>query len=183
MKSLTTLLLLATTTCLGQPTKTPPSVAVAPLKSTLLLTANVTAGGPIVIGPGPAGDRIAYPLTGGTFWGPRLNGTVLPVGADFSILRADNQFSPDGISILQTSDGANILFKDTGYQSGEYVYGSVTFETGDKRYAWLNSVVAVSRALVDTGSSSAAVGMDIFVVSIFFAYGMVTIGIEELIRY
>jgi hypothetical protein len=117
-----------------------------------------------VICPGPQGDRIAYPITGGTFTGPRLNGTFLGVGADFSIVRANNQFSPDGISILQTSDGANILFKDRGYQSGNYVYGSVTFETGAEKYAWLNSVVAVSRALVTTGDTSAGVTMNIFVV-------------------
>ena len=134
----------------------------APLRSTLLFTANVTAAAGIVIGPLPQGNRVAYPLTGGTFTGPRLNGTILPVGADFSLTTPDNLFSPDGISILHTSDGANILWRSQGWQLGKYVYASAKFETGAERYAWLNTAVAVSRALVSVGGSSAGVGLDMF---------------------
>ena len=84
------------------------------------------------------------------------------MGADFSLTTPSGLFSPSGISILQTHDGANILFQDQGYQNGQYVYGSVTFQTGDKRYNWVNSAVLVSRALVTIGSSSAGVGLEIF---------------------
>ena len=134
----------------------------APLRSTHLFTANVTAAPGIVIGPLPQGNRVAYPLTGGTFTGPGLNGTILPVGADFSLTTPDNLFCPDGISILHTSDGANILWRAQGWPLGEYVYASAKFETGAEKYAWLNTAVAVSRALVSIGGSSAGVGLDMF---------------------
>jgi len=136
-----------------------------PPKLIHLLTAAVTASGPIDIGPQPGGSRIIYPVTGGTFSGPKMNGTVLPVGADFSILRPGNKFSPDGIAVLRTSDGANILFKAQGYQAGEYVHCAVTFETGYEKYAWLNSVIAISQALVAVGNTT-EVALNIYVVSL-----------------
>lgn len=41
---------------------------------TFLYSSNSSIATPITYGPGPAGTRIAIPLTGGTFSGPRLNG-------------------------------------------------------------------------------------------------------------
>ncbi|KXX80340.1 hypothetical protein MMYC01_204689 [Madurella mycetomatis] len=159
MKSLTTLLLAAAgfVQANGKHGSAPPRLSI-------LFTANVTATTPIVIGDQPAGTRIAYPFTGGTFTGPRLNGTLLPVGADFSILRPGNQFSSDGIAVLQTSDGANILFKDLGHQSGDFVYGSATFETGAEEYRWINTVIAISRARVSTEDTGGSVELEVFVV-------------------
>jgi len=136
-----------------------------PPKLTHLLTAAVTAGGPIEIGAQSGGERIIYPITGGTFSGPKMNGTLLAVGADFSILRPGNKFSPDGIAVLRTSDGANILFKAQGYQSGEYVHCAITFETGYEKYAWLNSVIAISQALVAVGNTT-EVALNIYIVSL-----------------
>ena len=136
-----------------------------PLRLTHLFTAKVAASSGIPVGVLPEGNRTAYPITGGNFTGPRLNGTIAPVGADFSFITSDGLFSPDGISLLQTNDGANILFRDTGYQLGKYVYGAPTFKTGAKQYAWLNTAVTVSRALVSTGSSSTGVGLEVYQVN------------------
>ncbi|GAB1316340.1 hypothetical protein MFIFM68171_06550 [Madurella fahalii] len=160
MKSLTTLLVLAATVF----TQANANRGPAPPRLSLLFTANVTATTPIVIGDRPDGTRIAYPFTGGTFRGPRLNGTLLPVGADFSILRPGNQFSSDGVAVLQTSDGANILFKDLGHQSGDFVYGSATFETGAEQYRWINTAIAISRARVSTENTGGSVELEVFMV-------------------
>ncbi len=132
---------------------------------THLLTAKVTASQGIPIGSSLLGNRTAFPITGGTFTG-LINGKLLPVGADFSLIRPNGKFSPDGIAVLQTDDGANILFRDQGYESKDgYIYGAVTLETGDEKYEWLNYVVAVSTAKVSTGDDGADVGLEIFFVS------------------
>ncbi|RYP42267.1 hypothetical protein DL767_000431 [Monosporascus sp. MG133] len=131
---------------------------------THLLTASVTAGTTIVIGPEAGGTRVALPIAGGTFTGARLNGTLLPVGVDTGLVTADNKFYPDGTAILQTTDGANIIFRDKGYQTGLNIYGSATFETGSEKYAWLNTVVAVSSAVLSPDGSGAGIALDIFIV-------------------
>lgn len=130
---------------------------------TYLLTAHVDAGDTITIGPEDGGTRVALPINGGTFSGPRLNGTILATGVDAGLYTSDNKFYPDGISVFQTSDGANILWRDRGYQTSDTIYGSVTFTTGSEKYSWLNTVVAISSATFGAGNSS-TVAVDMFVV-------------------
>jgi Protein of unknown function (DUF3237) len=40
-------------------------------------------GAPEIIGPVPEGIRVNFYVTGGTIDGPRLHGTILPVGGDW----------------------------------------------------------------------------------------------------
>ncbi len=67
-----------------------------------------------VIGPTPEGLRVNVYITGGEVTGPRLNGKILPVGADWLIIR------PDGMGILnvrltiETNDGALIYLRYGG---------------------------------------------------------------------
>lgn len=164
MKSLTALLVLATT---AFSTPTSANRGPAPPRMSHLFTSIVTGAPPIVIGEGPlrVGSRIAYPFTGGTFQGPRLNGTILPIGGDFSILRPGNKFSGDGIAVFQTSDGANILMKTLGHQAdGDFVYCTATFETGAEQYRWINTAIVVTRARVDAGGEGGTATLDAFVV-------------------
>ena len=44
-----------------------------------LYTVNITGGPVTVIGPGPRGTRLVVPIIGGTFSGPKLNGTLFPL--------------------------------------------------------------------------------------------------------
>jgi hypothetical protein len=68
---------------------------------------------PEVLGAMPGGVRVNFTITGGEVTGPKLKGSVHPVGADFFTLR------PDGVGILdvracfKTHDGAMI---DVAYQ-------------------------------------------------------------------
>jgi hypothetical protein len=57
-------------TALAQNTTAP-----SPPTLTYLYTLNCTLADAITIGPGPRGSRVAIPITGGTFAGPKLNGT------------------------------------------------------------------------------------------------------------
>ncbi len=67
-------------------------------------------------------------------------------GANFPRRRADGTLTPDFRGVLETDDGATILYSWHGYGrkgeggAGELV-GSITHTTGDRRYAWLNTAV------------------------------------------
>ena len=53
-------------------------------------TATITLGIVQEMGVTPHGKRRVIPITGGTFAGPAIKGTVEPGGADWQIVRADN---------------------------------------------------------------------------------------------
>ena len=114
----------------------------------------------VTIGKTPAGLRRIAPVTGGTFAGERLNGTVSP-GADWVINRPDGVMVIDVRLLLNTDDGAAIYLSYQGrfladtaamerFAKGEWLdpaeYSLATtakFECGDEQYAWLNNVIAV----------------------------------------
>lgn len=61
--------------------------------------------------------------------------------------RVDGTLTPDFHGVLETDDGATILFDWQGLaRIGEggmrELVGSITHETGDERYAWLNDRVS-----------------------------------------
>jgi hypothetical protein len=60
------------------------------MNTRLLMTLRVTIAAPQNIGAVPHDTRRTAPLSGGSFEGPRLRGTVLPgASADWLLLRAD----------------------------------------------------------------------------------------------
>jgi hypothetical protein len=64
-------------------------------------------------------------------------------GANFLRRRADGTLLPDFRGVLETDDGASILFSWNGYARANgagmrELVGSITHITGDERYAWLN---------------------------------------------
>jgi hypothetical protein len=77
------------------------------MNTRLLMTLRVTVAAPQNIGAVPHGTRRTAPLSGGSFEGPRLRGTVLPGGsADWLLLRADGVLELDLRATLRTDDGA-----------------------------------------------------------------------------
>ena len=63
---------------------------------------------PEVIGPLPEGIRATAYVRGGEITGPRLQGTVLPVGGDWLLLRPDGIGLVDVRLTLETHDQALI---------------------------------------------------------------------------
>ena len=134
----------------------------ADLKHTHLLTMQLTLdyAGIKSIGQTPAGLRRIAPVTGGTFTGERLSGTVQG-GADWVLHRADAVMVIDVRLTLQTGDDALIYLAYQGrflaereamgrfgkgalLRSEEYSLAmTAKFECGDERYAWLNNAVVV----------------------------------------
>ena len=115
-----------------------------------------------MIGRTPLGERRIAKVTGGSFSGPELNGTVLPGGGDWLLLRADGALQLDVRLILQTNDGELIYMTYRGLRHGpakvmerlnrgeevdpsEYYFRIAPFfETGAQKYDWLNRILSIA---------------------------------------
>jgi uncharacterized protein DUF3237 len=120
---------------------------------------------PLVVGDTPLGRRRIIPITGGRVEGPRLQGVVLPGGADWQIVRADGGAVLEARYTIRAVDGALIYVRNIGMRHGPpdvlarlgrgesvdpgayYFRTTPRFETGAPSYAWLNDVVAVGSAV------------------------------------
>ena len=142
--------------------------ALPPLRSRILCTVEFeVAGGLISIGASPFGDqRLGY-VTGGRFYGERLNGTVLPGGGNWSrsgrLGDAAAVGTFDARAVWQTAGGALIYvtyggrsvipddvraaFADPSAPPVDparyYLRIAPVFETADPALAWLNGVLAI----------------------------------------
>jgi hypothetical protein len=134
----------------------------ADLKHTHLLTMQLAVdyAGIKSIGQTPGGLRRIAPVTGGTFTGERLRGSVQG-GADWVINRPDGVMVIDVRLTLETEGGALIYLTYQGrflaepdvmrrFGKGEllapheYSLAMIAkFECGDERYAWLNNAIVV----------------------------------------
>lgn len=113
----------------------------------------------------PKGLRRMIPITGGTFEGPDIKGTVIPGGYDFQLLRNDDVMEIDARYVLQTDDGVLITIVNRGLRHADkevmqqmasgtevspslYYFRSVPqFETGSKKYEWLNKTMFVANGI------------------------------------
>ena len=124
---------------------------------TLTHTADITihVGQPITIGETNEGLRRVIPIIGGHLKGPRLNGTILPAGADFQVIRTDGYTTLDARYTARLDDGAMIYIVNLGVRFGApevmaritrgepvdpaevYFRTTPRFETGSPDYQWL----------------------------------------------
>jgi hypothetical protein len=112
---------------------------------------------PEVIGPTPDGFRVTFYLSGGEIAGPRLNGRILPVGADWLIVRPDGVATLDLRTTFETNDGvlihapftALLDLGPTGYDdwlAGKLAADGTGFRsvpryaTAHPDYTWLNRI-------------------------------------------
>lgn len=125
----------------------------------------VEAGKGLESGNAPKGFRRMIPITGGSFEGPGIKGTIVSGGYDFQLLRGDNVMEIDARYVLQTDDGALITIVNRGLRHAPaeimqqmangievspslYYFRSVPqFETGNKKYDWLNKTVFVASGI------------------------------------
>ncbi len=100
---------------------------------------------------GPLGTKVVATVTGGTFVGPKINATTREgvAAGDWLTVMPDGSFSLDVRVSLKTDDGADIYVTYTGFGSPNddgtaTIRTAPRFETGDERYAWLNSLFCVA---------------------------------------
>jgi Protein of unknown function (DUF3237) len=129
------------------------------LESEFLYKINLTLDAPVDIGKLPIGKRVIYPVTGGSFEGPKLRGKVRAFGADW-VLRLDSVTTRLDVKLLlETEDGQLISNTYTGIvynNPNGTTYWRITpvFETGSKKYEWLNYLLAVGIGSFSTGGVS-----------------------------
>ena len=115
---------------------------------------NVTLGEAYTVGETQAGKRHVIPITGGTFEGPLLRGTIINGGADYQLVSADGKRTTlEAIYSIKTYDGVNIHVRNQGIvyfgkdASGNdtfYFKAAPRFEAPvDSKYAWLNNAIYV----------------------------------------
>lgn len=132
-----------------------------PHKHLMTLSLEVNASEAYTVGQTNYGRRVIAPITGGTFAGDSLNGTIQATGYDWVNFRADGIMDIDVRLVLLTHDEALIYLQYQGrliansdahkrIANGEEVdpndYSMTTsakFECGIKKYHWLNNVIAV----------------------------------------
>jgi hypothetical protein len=118
----------------------------------------------------PEGVRVTFYLAGGPVSGPRCTGKVLPVGADWILLRKDGIAVIDVRTTMQTDDGALIYVTyngvadlgPDGYEA--FLKGAPPptfpiriaprFQTAHPSWVWMNRVQAYGVGTVDMASAS-----------------------------
>lgn len=116
------------------------------------LQLRVTLGEAFSIANTQHGRRTVIPITGGTFEGPLLKGTILNGGADYQ-LNAENRTELEAIYCIKTDDGVHIHVRNRGIiANGKDANGNPTFyfkaapqfeAPADSRYGWLNNALFV----------------------------------------
>lgn len=115
---------------------------------------------PTEVGVTALGQRRVIPILSGTVRGPRLNGHILPGGADFQLIRHDvgddvTTADIEARYVLETDDGARIYIVNAGVRTGTasviarlnrgeqvnpseiYFRTTPRFETASPKYRWL----------------------------------------------
>ena len=125
------------------------------LQSEFLLDLTLEAQTPHNLGS-TVGGRLIVPVSGGTFTGPHLKGTIVPPGGDWIVQRPDGSRVLDVRILLQTDDGQKIYvsWRGIAYTPPGGAFNArilPVFETAAAKYAWLNNVVAVGVYRPDLG--------------------------------
>ena len=115
------------------------------------------------LGQTPYGERRIIGILGGTVSGPKLNGRILPGGADWQIIRADGAADIEARYTIESGAGARVLVDSVGLRHGppevlaalargetvdpdRYYFRTVMrFETADPALDWLNRILALAR--------------------------------------
>lgn len=146
---------------------------VGDVRTTHLFDIVIDLDPPLGFGSGPLGRRVLFGAAGGTFTGPKLNGTVLAGGGDWALFRPDGVMTLDVRLSLRTHDGAHVVMTYGGRwvtppelraevtdparrhhvdPARYYFRTNPLFETGAASYAWLNDVVCIGKGyLVEKG--------------------------------
>ena len=122
-----------------------------------------TLGEPLELGNGPQGRRRIVPLTGGTFEGPTLSGTLVPgASADWQTVLPDGTALADLRYTLRTDAGELLdvrargvrhgsaevlarLARGDAVDAGEYTFRtSIQIETVAPELDWLNKGIFVA---------------------------------------
>jgi hypothetical protein len=128
-----------------------------------IFTVEATLESTVTLGRTPYGERRFVGITGGTVKGRKLNGRILPGGADWQTVRSDSAADIQARYIVETYEGARVLVESRGLRWGPpevlaklargekvdpalyYFRTMMRFETADLSLDWLNRILALAR--------------------------------------
>lgn len=158
------LLLLFSSTIFAQ--NTPVNEAVSPTLE-YICELKVTTDKAMSVGQTAHGERRIIPITGGTFEGPNMKGTVLNGGADYQFVNKENTRTEiEAIYTIKTDDGVLIHIRNVGVviktpentaklakgepmdASKNYFRAAPKFEApADSKYDWMNNAIFVCKGI------------------------------------
>ena len=113
------------------------------------LQLKVTLGETFGINNTQHGRRTVITITGGTFEGPGIKGTIISGGADYQLANADGRTELEAIYCIKTDDGVYIHVRNRGIIANTkdadgkpsfYFRCAPQFEApADSKYGWLNN--------------------------------------------
>ena len=133
------------------------------LSPTPIFTVHAELAAIMNLGRTPYGERRIIDITGGTVQGAKLNGHILPGGADWQIVRSDGAADIKARYTIEADSGARILVTSDGLRHGPpavlerlargdsvdpalYYFRTVMrFETAGADVDWLNRILALAR--------------------------------------
>jgi Protein of unknown function (DUF3237) len=113
------------------------------------------------LGQTQAGHRRVVPIAGGLVSGPKLQGRILPGGADSQILRPEGTADLEARYTIQSEDGALIYVVNRGLRHGPrevlarlnqgeqvdpgayYFRSAAIFETSAPQHLWLTRAIVI----------------------------------------
>ena len=117
------------------------------------LQLKVTLGQAFSIENTQHGRRTVIPITGGTFEGPGIKGTIINGGADYQLANAQGRTELEAIYCIKTDDGVYIHVRNRGIiASGQDADGKPSFyfraapqfeAPADSKYGWLHNALFV----------------------------------------
>lgn len=117
------------------------------------LQLKVTLGQAFSIENTQHGRRTVIPITGGTFEGPGIKGTIINGGADYQLANAQGRTELEAIYCVKTDDDIYIHVRNRGIIAGGqdadgkptfYFKAAPQFEApADSKYGWLNNALFV----------------------------------------
>jgi Protein of unknown function (DUF3237) len=125
------------------------------LSTKYVFSLSIVVGAPIVAGDLGFGVRRIVPILGGAVRGEGIQGTILPCGADFQLIRPDGFTELEAKYGFETDDGAVVFIENVGIRFGPkdlldriakseivdpaliYFRSVPRFETGTAKYRWL----------------------------------------------
>lgn len=137
---------------------------VQPIETRYVFTLTVRIADVTIAGDIGHGVRRIIPIIGGEVRGEKVNGKVLPFGADFQIIRPNELIELEAKYAFETDDGAVVYVENKGMRFGPvdllqklkrgepvdpkliYFRTVPKFETGAEKYRWLMEHIFVASA-------------------------------------
>jgi hypothetical protein len=132
-------------------------------KVELVYTANVSVSPAQTVGETIQGTQRIIPITGGSFQGPKIRGSVIPGGADWNLARKDGANAVEAYYFLKTDDGVILKIVNKGIMPAPAANATAAqrarprftipvFEAPVGKYDWLNTGAFVGTLKVLPGN-------------------------------